>query len=37
MRTTVGEVVVCVALLKQPRKPLSKRANVLRNLLGTNR
>jgi len=33
MRTTRAEIVVRVALLKQPRKPLSKRANVVRNIL----
>ena len=34
MRTTVGEIEVCIALLEQPRKPPRKRANFLRNLLG---
>ena len=33
IRTTRAEIVVRVALLKQPRKPLSKRANVVRNIL----
>jgi hypothetical protein len=36
MRTTVGEIVVRVTLLEEPRESLSKRANVLGNLLGAN-
>jgi len=36
MRPTVGEVVVSVPLLEQPGEPLSKHANVLRNLRGAN-
>ena len=34
MRTTIGEVVVCVALLKQSREPVSERANLVRDFLG---
>jgi hypothetical protein len=34
MRPTIGDIVVCVALLEQPRKSLSKQANIVRNLLG---
>jgi hypothetical protein len=34
MRTLVGDIVGSVPLLKQPRKPLSERANIVRNLPG---
>jgi hypothetical protein len=32
----VGEVVVRVALVEEPRKPVPQSANILRNLLGAN-
>ena len=36
MRTTIGQIEARVALLEQPRKPISERANVVRNILGPN-
>jgi hypothetical protein len=36
MRPTVGEVVVCIALLEQPREPVSELADVARDILGAN-
>jgi hypothetical protein len=36
MRTTIGEIEVRVALLEQPREPVSECADVVRNLLGPN-
>ena len=36
MRTAVGEIEVRIALLEQPREPVSERANVIRNILGPN-
>ena len=36
MRTAVGEIEARIALLEQPREPVSERANVVRNILGPN-
>jgi hypothetical protein len=36
MRPTVVKVVVRIPLLEQPREPVSKLADVVRNLLGAN-
>jgi hypothetical protein len=36
MRTTVGEIEARVALLEQPREPLSESPNVVRYLLRPN-
>jgi len=36
MRTTVGEIEVPIALLKQPRQRPGKRVNFVRNVLGPN-
>jgi hypothetical protein len=36
MRPTVAKVVVSIPLLEHPREPVSKLADVVRNLLGAN-